>query len=79
MSGEREASEAAIHAGALFAADFAGRMFADRKGHGQAPVSYLQITRGELVNLLSVAFEMGAKFARESALAAAGRPEGEQA
>ena len=52
-----------------FGKQLAQRMFAGRKGHGKAPVSYLQLTEADLANIAASAFEMGVDFAKRGAQA----------
>lgn len=54
------ASDPSKNAGELGKA-MADRLFAGRKGHGRAPISYLQLNRETLADVLTVAIELGAQ------------------
>lgn len=46
-----------------FSKDFAARLFQGRKGHGNGPVSYMQLSEPEVANLIHVSFKAGETFA----------------
>lgn len=42
----------------------AEKLFSGRKGHGNAPIVYMQISRADIVHIAQTAFELGYRSAQ---------------